>query len=217
MSNAVIIFIRAPLQGKVKTRLAKTLGDEKAAGFYRLCIEGIISESSQLSREVEKYVFFAEPFYGYKTDHLAGLGFKIEVQEGESLGQRLCGAFNRVFESGVQKAIIVASDVPDLTTDIIKKAFSSLDKSDVVIGPCYDGGYYLIGMKQLHKELFSDISWGTERVFQQTLVVIKENGLIVEQLPILIDVDTEEDLQRWIERNGYRKPEFLDFIRVMNI
>jgi rSAM/selenodomain-associated transferase 1 len=217
MSNAVIIFVRAPLQGKVKTRLAKTLGDEKAAGFYRLCIEDIISETSQLSREVDKYVFFAGPVHGYKTDHLTGLGFRIAVQEGEDLGQRLCNAFSRVFGSGAKKAVVVASDVPDLTADVIKKAFRRLDKSDVVIGPCYDGGYYLIGMKELHEELFRNISWGTEQVYPQTLNLIKESGLTVSQLPIFIDIDTEEDLRRWIQRNGYRKPELLDFIRAMNI
>jgi rSAM/selenodomain-associated transferase 1 len=217
MSSAVIIFIRSPLQGKVKTRLAKTLGEEKAAGFYRLCIEAIIHEISQLSREVDRYVFFTEPIFGYKTEQLLGSGFKIEVQEGESLGQRLCHAISSVFESGAQKAIAVASDVPDLTYDIIEKALNSLDKSDIVIGPCYDGGYYLIGMKRLYQELFKDISWGTELVIQQTLAKIKDYRLTLEQLPVLIDIDTEEDLRRWIERKGRQRPEILDFLTHMNI
>jgi glycosyltransferase A (GT-A) superfamily protein (DUF2064 family) len=107
--------------------------------------------------------------------------------------------------------------VPDLSAEIIKKAFYSLNESDVVIGPCYDGGYYLIGMKKLHEELFHDISWGTEQVFQQTLLAVKENGLTVQQLPLLIDIDTEEDLRRWIASKGHRKPELLDFITAMNI
>jgi rSAM/selenodomain-associated transferase 1 len=217
MSNVVIMFIRAPLQGKVKTRLAKTMGDEKAAEFYRLCTEAAISEVNQVSREVERYIFFADPVCGYKTDHLVDSGFKIEVQEGESLGQRLFNAFNRAFKSGAKMAVIVASDVPDLTAGIIKEAFSSLDKRDVVIGPCYDGGYYLIGMKEPHEELFRDISWGTEQVFRQTIVAIKESGLIVSQLPILIDIDTEEDLRRWREMNGDKQPALLDFIRAINI
>jgi rSAM/selenodomain-associated transferase 1 len=217
MSSTVIIFVRAPLQGKVKTRLARTLGNEKAAEFYRLCTEATISEVSRLSPEVGKYIFVAEPVGGYKTDYVVHHGFKIYVQEGESLGQRLCNAFNRVFENGAQKAIVVASDVPDLTTGIIEEAFSSLDKSDVVIGPCYDGGYYMIGMKELHEELFQDISWGTDKVFQQTLAAIRKNGITVEQLPVLIDIDTEIDLRRWVAIKGDKKPTLLDFIRNMNV
>jgi rSAM/selenodomain-associated transferase 1 len=217
MSSAVMIFIRAYLKGKIKTRLAKTLGNEKAAEFYHLCTDAAISEVSRLSLEVVKYIFVAEMVSGSETDYLAHAGFNIDVQEGENLGQRLYNAFNRVFENGAQKAIVVASDVPDLTAGIIEEALSSLDKGDVVIGPCYDGGYYLIGMKRLHKRLFRDISWGTEQVFKQTLMAINKSGLTVSQLPILIDIDTEGDLMRWLEMNGNKKPALLDFVRAMNI
>jgi rSAM/selenodomain-associated transferase 1 len=217
MFSVVIVFIRALLQGKVKTRLARVLGNEKAVEFYRLCTSSIVSEVSQLAPEVRRYIFVSGPVDEYKTGDLANAGFTMDVQEGESLGQRLYNAFNRVFENGAQKAIVVASDVPDLTAGIIEEAFSSLDRGDVVIGPCYDGGYYLIGMKKLHKGLFRDISWGTEQVFQQTLVAINKSGLNFSQLPILIDIDTERDLMRWLEMNGKKKPALLDFVRAMNI
>jgi rSAM/selenodomain-associated transferase 1 len=217
MSNAVVIFIRVPQQGKVKTRLAKTLGDQKAAGFYRLCIETVVSETRRLSRETDKYIFFAEPVYGHKTDYFTASEFKLEVQEGESLGQRLSSAFFEVFRKGAHKAVIVASDVPDLTADMIKNAFNVLDKSDIVIGPCYDGGYYLIGMKQLHKELFQDIHWGTERVLRQTLDAITDEGLTVEKLPVLMDIDTEQDLRKWIAMKGSSKPRILDFIAAWHL
>jgi rSAM/selenodomain-associated transferase 1 len=217
MSNVVVIFIRAPLQGKVKTRLARTLGNEKAAEFYRLCTDAAINELSRLSPAVVKYIFVAEPVSGYETGYLTHQGFKIDVQEGDDLGQRLCNAFHRVFEKGAQKAIILASDVPDLTASIIEEAFSGLDKSDVVIGPCYDGGYYMIGMKGLHKELFRNISWGTEQVFQQTITAIEESGLKVKQFPVLIDMDTEADLYRWLEIKSKKNPCLLDFIRNMNV
>ncbi len=115
------------------------------------------------------------------------------------------------------KVVIVASDVPDLSARIMTDAINSLDNSDVVIGPCYDGGYYLIGMKELHEELFHGISWGTERVYQQTLDAAKENGLTVNQLPILIDIDTEADLRRWSEADGYKKPALVDFIKAMQL
>ncbi|MGB8707449.1 MAG: TIGR04282 family arsenosugar biosynthesis glycosyltransferase [Dehalococcoidia bacterium] len=216
-SNALLVFVRTPHPGKVKTRLARSLGDEKAAEFYRLCTDATIGEIKQLSRVVERYIFFAEPVDTYEMRHLDGLGFNVAVQEGENLGQRLCNAFSRVLENGAQKVVIVASDVPDLSASIMKEAISSLDNSDVVIGPCYDGGYYLIGMKELHEGLFHGIPWGTERVYQQTLDAAKEKGLTVIQLPILIDIDTEADLRQWSEVDGYKKPALLDFIKAMRL
>jgi rSAM/selenodomain-associated transferase 1 len=216
-SNALLVFVRTPRPGNVKTRLARSLGDEKAAEFYRLCTDATIGEIRQLSRVVERYIFFAEPIDDREASHLAGLGFKVAVQEGESLGQRLCNAFGRVLENGARKVVIVASDVPDLSARIMTDAISSLDNSDVVIGPCYDGGYYLIGMKELHEELFNGISWGTERVYQQTLDAAKKNGLTVSQLPILMDIDTEADLRQWSQVDGYKKPALMDFIKAIRL
>jgi len=215
--SALIIFVRDPQPGKVKTRLARSLGDNKAAEFYRLCADTTLKETGQLSREVERYISFAEPVNKYEIRRLAALGFKVAVQEGDSLGQRLGNAFGRFLGNGARKVIIVASDVPDLSARIITEAFSGLDNSDVIIGPCDDGGYYLIGMKELHEELFNGISWGTERVYQQTIDAVKENGLTVSQLPILIDIDTEADLRRWSEIDGYKKPALMDFIKAFRL
>ncbi len=214
-SSGVIIFMRAPFQGKVKTRLAKTIGDENAAEFYRLCAQTVIAEIGQLGSNVAKYIFLAEPTDQLQTDDLVDLEFKVEIQEGQNLGQRLLNAFKRVFHDGIMKAVIVASDVPDLSADIVEKAIGSLDDSDVVIGPCYDGGYYLIGIKEPHQELFRGVSWGTEQVCQQTLVAADKSGLAVGQLSTLIDIDTEEDLRWWSEVNGSKRPALMDFLKVI--
>jgi len=214
---ALLVFMRMPQPGKVKTRLAKSLGDEKAAEFYNLCTETTLKEIEQLSQDVDKYIFFAEPINKYDMKRLTGLGFKVAVQEGNSLGQRLRNAFIRVLENRAGKVVIVASDVPDLSARIMTDAINCLDNTDVVIGPCYDGGYYLIGMKELHEELFHGISWGTERVYQQTLDAAKENGLTVNQLPVLIDIDTEADLRRWSQTDGHKKPALVDFIKAMKL
>lgn len=209
--------MRAPLQGKVKTRLAKTLGDEKAAEFYRLCIESMVAEICGLPEEVKRYILFDGPIHGYQTDRLIDLGFNIEVQEGENLGQRLSNAFDVILEKIAGKVVIVASDVPDLTTGIIQGALDSLDDSDVSIGPCHDGGYYLIGMKELHRELFDDISWSTGQVYKQTLAAAKKKGLVVRELPILVDIDTEADLRRWSKKKDLKNPSLLDFLRTVGI
>jgi rSAM/selenodomain-associated transferase 1 len=216
-SSALLVFVRMPRPGKVKTRLAKSLGDEKAAEFYSLCTDATLKEIEQLSQEVDKYIFLTEPINKHEMQRWADLGFKVAVQVGECLGHRLCNAFISILENGARKAIIVASDVPDLSTGIMKEAIKRLDDSDVVIGPCYDGGYYLIGMKELHEELFHGISWGTERVYQQTLDAAKENGLTVNQLPVLIDIDTEADLRRWPEVDGHKNPALVEFIKAMKL
>jgi hypothetical protein len=146
-------------------------------------------------------------------ERLGGLGFKIAVQEGGSLGQRLCNTFNRILGNGARKAVIVASDVPDLSARVMEEAISSLDSNDVVIGPCYDGGYYLLGLKELCKELFTGISWGTEQVCRQTLDAAREKNLKVHQLPTLFDIDTVADLRQWSQLDGNKKPAFMDFIK----
>jgi rSAM/selenodomain-associated transferase 1 len=215
--SALLVFVRAPTPGKVKTRLARSLGDEKAAEFYRLCIDVALEEIGQLSRDVERYISFAEPINKCEVKRLTNLGFKVVVQEGENLGRRLCKAFSTVLKSGARRVVIIASDVPDLSASIMREAISGLDNSDVVIGPCYDGGYYLIGMKELHQELFHGISWGTERVYQQTLDAAEESCLTVRQLPILIDIDTEADLQRWVDMDGYKNTALMDFVKAIRL
>jgi rSAM/selenodomain-associated transferase 1 len=216
-SAALLAFVRNPCIGKVKTRLAKTLGNSRAAEFYRLCTDTTLGEISRLPKGVEKYIFFTEPVDIHEMKQLIDLGFKIEVQEGESLGRRLGNAFIRVLENGAKKVIIVASDVPDLSTDVMKRAVRSLDNNDVVIGPCYDGGYYLIGLKEMHHRLFEGISWGTECVCRQTLDAAQENGLTVLQLPVLLDIDSEADLRRWSQTKGPKKPALLDFIKALHL
>ena len=216
-TKALLVFVRAPRPGKVKTRLARTLGDERAAEFYRLCTDNTLTEINRLPREVERYIFFAESVNSYEMDRLTALGFKVAVQEGKNLGERLDNAFRRVFENGARKVVIVASDVPDLSAKVMKEAIDGLDNSDVVIGPCYDGGYYLIGMKELHKELLTGISWGTDCVYRQTLDSAKSNGLTILQMPILIDVDTEADLRRWSLIDRQKNPAFVDFIKAVHL
>ncbi len=214
-SSALVVFVRAPRLGKVKTRLAKSLGDERAAEFYRLCTDAALKEIGQLSPEVERYISFTESVNKDEMKQLAGLGFRVVVQEGDNLGQRLCNALSTAMENGARKAVIVASDVPDLSAGIMELAISALDTSDIVIGPCYDGGYYLIGMKKLHEELFHDISWGTELVCQQTLNIANENHLMVRQLTTLMDIDTEADLRQWSQIDGHKKPAIMDFVKAI--
>jgi len=118
-----------------------------------------------------------------------------EKQHGNSLGERMNNAFNNVFEKKYSKAIIIGTDCPALTEKVINDAFEKLNNYDVVIGPANDGGYYLLGMKKLHQQLFKNINWSTETVFDATINICNNLNLSYCLLPVLNDVDEEKDLQ----------------------
>jgi rSAM/selenodomain-associated transferase 1 len=196
---ALIIFARFPRRGEVKTRLAETIGSEAAAVFYRLCAEHVFGEIEDLSREVRRFLFYSDRSDENEMQEWAGPQFQLEAQVGTDLGERMENAFRSVFGRGARKAIIIGTDVPDLSAAIIDDAIGALDLCDVVIGPCQDGGYYLLGMKELHTGLFTDIPWSTDEVLEKTLGKVSALHLGIGQLPILADIDTEDDLRHWFE------------------
>ncbi len=124
--------------------------------------------------------------------------FIKDLQVNGNLGDRIGAAFQTVF-SKKEKVIIIGSDCPEISTEIIEEAFDKLDLADVVIGPTYDGGYYLIGMKKYHASLFEDIAWSTEQVLTQTKAKITQEGLLFTLLKTLSDLDYEEDLNKFPE------------------
>ncbi len=215
MSDALIVFVRFPSPGKVKTRLAQSIGNEQATEFYYTCADAILREISRLTGEVERYIFYSDKIDENKIKRWIGPEFHFMLQEGDTLGQRLENALNNVFGNGAHKAMVIASDVPDLSVDILNEAMQALDKSDIVIGPCYDGGYYLIGMKRLYPELFQGISWSTPKVYRQTLDIINEKMLTVYQLQTLIDIDSQTDLCQWAEMDGYKKPALAEYLKTI--
>ena len=196
-SASLIIFARHPEKGKVKTRLAKTLGAEKATEFYRLCAEHLFQETKKLPPEIKRYIYFDGIENENRLQAWAGADFNYAVQADGSLGRRLENAFSIQFSQGAGKVLIVASDVPDISSSIMVRAFRSLDNYEIVIGPCHDGGYYMIGMKQMHRDIFNGIPWSTSQVYTRTLTNINKLGISLCQLRSLYDIDKEEDLNQW--------------------
>lgn len=196
--TAFIIFGRYPLAGKVKTRLAASIGDIPAANFYRECAEHTFQQLTPFLSDASIYFYFSD-----KTDFslvqkwLVPYHFLIEVQSGYTLGERMKNAMYAAFRHDTEQVIILGTDVPDISTKILQSAVSSLKTAEVVIGPAYDGGYYLIGMKQLHEYLFENITWSTNSVLKTTLEKAQSRNLEVHLLPLLRDIDTLEDLQAW--------------------
>ena len=199
-TDSIIIFVRFPRKGQVKTRLAETTSSEFALNFYKLCAENLIRNIKKVPA-VNRFIFYSNK--KEKTEIINWLGnkFLFASQEGDDLGSRMKSAFEKVFSVGSQKVIIVGTDIPDLSKEIIMKAFEMLDSYDVVIGPAKDGGYYLLGMKKMNSELFEKIEYSTFSVLSETMTKIEELNLAYHLLPELNDIDTEDDLINWLNHD----------------
>jgi len=189
--NALLIFARNPELGKVKNRLAKTIGKEKAFEIYTKLLLNVYTETKSL--KCNKYLFLTE-----RTDtNLFDDTFIQKIQSGADLGVKMMNAIRLVFEDGNEKAVLIGTDVPEITDVILNDAFQKLSEHDVVLGPAKDGGYYLIGMNENLPSLFENMKWSNEKVLSITLERIssmnKSNYLLEE----LADIDTEEDLREW--------------------
>ncbi len=186
----LLIFIKNPAAGKVKTRLAATLGDDKALDVYKALTNYTQKITAEL--DVDRQVWYSS--YINDEDSWSTERFKKRLQKGNDLGERMNSAFEEAFDKGCTKVVIIGSDCPDLTSNHIKKAFSQLDEVDCIIGPSEDGGYYLLGLSKKLPELFKDKEWSTESVLEEAVNTLKLHGFSYELLEELNDIDTEEDL-----------------------
>lgn len=207
--NALIIFARYPVLGKVKTRLASSYSKEFALGFYKECSRHLFMEITQNQNHIfTPFLFCTEKDELSKMAEWAGPGFKFYHQDGVDLGRRMSNAFRKVFTLGAKKVVIIGTDVPDISNNLITKSFKLLDDNDFVIGPSNDGGYYLLGLKNLKLDLFSGINWSTGLVLEQTIGKIEEGNFNFTKLKPLHDIDNEYSLTSWIKEHteDYNNP-----------
>lgn len=190
----LVIFVKNPVLGTVKTRLAKSIGDEAALEVYKDLMQKCHDECLRV--DARRHLFYSRQIL--KEDFWPNDTFEKKLQADGDLGIKIKSALHEIFQEG-GKTLIIGSDCYDLTAEIINEAFQKLDQSDVVIGPANDGGYYLIGSKTFHKELFEGINWSTETVLKETLEKTESKKLSVSLLQELIDLDNIEDL----EQSGY--------------
>lgn len=186
--EALIIFVRNPVLGKVKTRIAATIGDENALAIYKHLLQYTKQIVSLV--DVTKHIFYADELNGNDLWD----GNEKYLQSGVDLGDRMKNAFNCVFAKGYSKVIIIGSDCFELTPDILNSAFDKLNRSDIVIGPAKDGGYYLLGMGKPNPYLFDNIQWSTNRVLHETIEIMRENNLSFSLLTELNDIDEAKDI-----------------------
>ena len=199
--SLVLLFIKAPEKGKVKSRLSKAIGKDCALDIYK----GLVLDTLKKLKS-GKY-FLRLCFYpagsGPIVKEWLGSVYSYSPQHGNDLGERMKNAMAQAFSDGMEKVLVIGSDIPDLTVPIIHEAFKALDTNDAVIGPAFDGGYYLIGFNRsvFLPDIFHGIEWSTASVFSQTMEVLKRSGLGVHILTELMDIDTFEDLKSLLAKD----------------
>lgn len=194
-SRAIIIMTRYPEPGRVKTRLIPALGDAGACLLHRKMVEHTMATVRDfiLVFPADIFVFF----HGGSEKLMASwLGDEAAYlpQAAGSLGDKMKDAFLAVFNRGYETAMMMGTDCPAIDSPLLSQAFSFMDQADMVVGPAADGGYYLLGLKQVYDPLFKGISWGTVVVLTQTLLAARNENLKVSRLPELRDIDRPEDL-----------------------
>ncbi|MCU0550101.1 MAG: TIGR04282 family arsenosugar biosynthesis glycosyltransferase [Leptolyngbya sp. Prado105] len=188
----LIVFTRYPEAGKAKTRLIPALGATRAAELHRQMTEKTIAKSRTLNLPIS--IHFTGGTLA-QMQHWLGSDLVYYPQRSGDLGDRLTDAFQIAFDQEAKSAIAIGTDCPELTPEILALAFSNLKTEDVTLGGATDGGYYLIGLNRFVPDVFQNIQWSTEIVFQQTVEIVKRLGLSIAELPTLHDIDRPEDLQ----------------------
>ncbi len=209
-----ILFIKAPLPGLVKSRLAAGLGPDVAADLYRRLILDSIDTLAATGYSVR--IHYSPPEAAGLVAELLGRERPFLAQTGADLGEKMENALYDAFSAGYERAILVGSDIPELTGSIINEALDALEGHDAVLGPAADGGSYLIGFRRetMLPCAFHGIAWSTSAVFGETMKIMRAKALRVYVLPQLHDLDSAADLEAFWKRNrnGLRRSRALEYI-----
>ncbi len=194
--RALIIFVKNPELGKVKTRLARDAGDEKALEVYQWLMQHTrdITSAVDCDRRLHYSSWIPE-----QDDWSLSFYDKLLQSDGD-LGQRMEKAFEQAFAAGYVQVVIIGSDCADLTTEMIRQSFEALSANDFVLGPAKDGGYYLLGMKALERSLFRNKAWSTEDLFEQTKAAFERLNAKCHLMPMLSDIDYYDDYLDFMDR-----------------
>ena len=196
MRRRLIVFLKPPVLGRVKTRLAGEIGDEMALSAYRAMVDDLVENLVPGSWENIFYV----------AGEASGLSFHdtIRKQSGGDLGAKMQSALSEAFSDGMDQAVLIGSDIPQINSCLIEQYFTKLENHPMVVGPTEDGGYYLIGFQGGvdMAPVFQDILWSTDTVLRQTLERADESGLLVYQGRKLRDIDFLADLDALLSQPG---------------
>jgi len=203
--SCILVFIKLPETGNVKSRLARDLNEKTVLRIYKNFVIDLLNTLKK--GEYQYIIAFSPHDAGEQITKWLGKRQLYIPQRGSDLGERMMNAFRAAFSKGFSNTILIGSDIPDLSYTLIDQALRLKDH-EAVIGPSYDGGYYLIGFRRdsFLPQIFEGIPWGTSTVFEQTMEIFHKNGYKVHTLPVLRDVDTIDDLRDLFDRN--RNTEF---------
>lgn len=194
-NKAILVFQKNLIAGRTKTRLAATIGNEKALFVYKQLIS--ITTNVLINLPFDKLIYYSEfiPLDIEDKEIETAAKTLVLVQHGNDLGARMLNSFSDQFKIGYSRLIIIGTDCPGLNSELLLNAFNALESHDIVIGPAADGGYYLLGMSKLYPELFEGVEWSTSKVYGQTVDIISKLGLSFSLMPVLRDLDNENDLK----------------------
>ena len=183
----LIVFVKNIKLGKVKSRLANVIGKEAAFNIYKELVK--ITENATKHLQIDKQIYFSDAIIESKWEN----DLK-KIQQGIDLGERMKNAFKKGFEDVYEKIILIGSDLPQITENIILKGFSELSTNEIIFGPAEDGGYYLVGLSKMNSAIFDDKPWSQSELLKVTLHELKNNNQQFALLETLNDIDTYEDL-----------------------
>lgn len=197
-NSVLLLFTKNVEKGKVKTRLASTVGDDKALEIYEQLLDFTISFALKIP--FEKHVYYAWNIV--ENDRWSQPNFVKKLQAEGDLGNKMKHAFTESFKAGKDKVIIIGTDCAEINEKDVLKAAKLLDENEVVIGPALDGGYYLLAMRKLHTCIFENKRWSTEHLLKETLAELEELNISYTLLEERSDIDYEEDWKRPNYING---------------
>lgn len=220
--TCILLFIKYPTPGRVKTRLGEVIGPDAAAGLYKCFVEDMLKGLGKVGATIRIcYLPEDDADIEPRLREWLGEGYGLYPQQGADLGERMKGAMQLAFADGFDRVVLLGSDIPDFPPELVHKALLDLDRMDAVVGPAYDGGYYLIGFRRemFFPEVFDGIVWGEADVFRPTVERIRRKGLELLRLPDWNDVDTIWDLNvlyRTNRNSSFRKSATFALLREHN-
>lgn len=201
MMKALILMSRIPIPGKTKTRLMNVLSGEECARLHKCFLKDLFSLFDVIKEDVHLFLSYTPDGTLHLLKDMMPDYIEAFPQEGEDLGERMANAIDFVLSKGYEKVVLIGSDIPAIGPSDIYEAFSLLDNHDICLGPTHDGGYYLIGMKRMYRDIFTrDLKWGKKSVFESTMFIANDLGLSVGLAPKHMDIDTAEDVSALMDK-----------------
>jgi rSAM/selenodomain-associated transferase 1 len=200
-NDCLILFVKWPEKGKVKSRLTVALDEDTVLNLYKCFVEDLLHTVKESG--FQPVIAFYPADAGDRVGSWLGSEYRYVPQTGNELGERMKNTFQWAFSRGHSRVVLIGSDFPDLPAEIISDAFASLNNHDAAIGPAQDGGYYLIGFRNdaFSPRIFDNIPWSTSAVFARTIEILKEEGCNICELQLWKDIDRPEDIVDLIKRN----------------